>query len=152
MIRWAISGKIPAQGLGTEPGDGLGGEAEPAKRILVVEDEWLVAHESESALEDAGYVVVGVAASADEAVTMADIHRPDLVLMDIRLQGDGDGIDAAIEINRRLRIRSVFVTANVDAPTRERAQAAEPVAWIAKPYSTQQLLNDVADALDEITV
>ncbi|WP_096787439.1 response regulator [Rhodobacter sp. CZR27] len=119
----------------------------PPARILVVEDEWLVACEIEAALEDEGLEVVGIAASADEAVHMAEVHRPDLVLMDIRIRGNRDGIHAAVEISRRFGLRSLFMSANHDPGTRERAQAARPLGWVPKPFSTLQLVSAVDEAL-----
>lgn len=122
---------------------------EPA-RLLLVEDEWLVSSEMEAALEDEGYVVVGVAVSAQEAVALAERHRPDLVLMDVRLTSGGDGVDAAIEIFRRLGIRSIFVSANRDPATQARAKAAHPFGWVPKPFSSAQLLEAVGEALREV--
>src|SRR5260370_21893954 len=75
---------------------------EPPARILVVEDDFLVAAEIEIALSDAGFDVAGVAASADEAVELAQSRRPALVVMDVRLAGQRDGIDSPVEIFRQL--------------------------------------------------
>jgi two-component system, response regulator PdtaR len=119
-------------------------------RVLVVEDEWLVSMEIEMVLEDAGHTVIGVAISADAAVRLAEMHRPDLVLMDIRLQGTRDGIDAAIEIHGRLGIRCLFVSAHSDPTTRERAQAASPVGWLDKPFTGTQLLLAIEAGLREL--
>lgn len=116
-------------------------------RVLVVEDEWLVSMEIETILENAGFQVVGVAVSADEAVRMAETERPDLVMMDIRLKGRGDGVDAALEINRRLGLRCLFVSAYTDDRMRERAQAARPLGWLSKPFSDRQLLKTLQAAL-----
>jgi two-component system, response regulator PdtaR len=117
------------------------------RRILVVEDDWLVSLEIESALGDAGFEIVGIATSAAQALSMAELHQPQLILMDIRLQGSRDGVDAAIEIRRRLGIRSIFVSANLDPKMKERAQAADPMGWIPKPFSSPQLVNGVRAAL-----
>jgi len=118
------------------------------ERILVVEDNWLVSLEIESALSDAGFEIVGIATSAAQALRMAELHRPQLILMDIRLQGSADGVDAAIEIRRRLGIRSIFVSANLDPNMKERAQAADPLGWIPKPFSSPQLVRGVHEAID----
>ena len=90
---------------------------EPAARpcILLVEDDFLVGMEMESGLAEAGYAVAGIAATAEEAVDLAASHRPALVVMDIRLAGERDGIDAALEIFRTLGIRSLFASAHVDS-------------------------------------
>src|SRR6516225_3986684 len=81
-----------------EDSAGSDARAEPPARILVVEDDFLVATEIEIALSDAGFDVAGVAASADEAVELADSQKPALVVMDVRLGGERDGIHAAVEI------------------------------------------------------
>ena len=86
-----------------------------------------------------GHVVVAVAVSADQAVTLAERERPDVVLMDIRLNGSRDGIDAAEEIRRRLGIGSIFVTANTDPQTRRRAEAVQPLGFLEKPLTEQRL-------------
>jgi CheY-like chemotaxis protein len=88
------------------------GEAPRPLRILVVEDEFFISLDIKELLETLGHVVVAIAISADEAVNIALSERPDVVLMDIRLVGPRDGIDAAQEIQSRLGIGSIFVTAN----------------------------------------
>jgi two-component system, response regulator PdtaR len=129
----------PAQSAGR--GAGIG------SRVLVVEDDFLVAIETENALLDAGFAVVGVAASADEAVKLARQERPDLAVMDIRLLGKRDGIDAAIDIFNETGIRCIFATAHSDAATRGRAQIAQPLGWLSKPYDPAELIQAVRDAL-----
>lgn len=116
-------------------------------RILIVEDEWFIAIESEAVLRDAGFAVVGIAVSADEAVAMAERHAPDLVLMDIRLIGARDGVDAAREIRSRFGIASLFATAHSEEAVRREAEAASPAGWLAKPFTDAQLLGAVRRAL-----
>lgn len=127
-------------------GSGLSGAPQQV-RVLVVEDEWLVSMEIEATLENAGYGVAGVAVSADEAVRMAEFHRPDLILMDIRLKGRRDGVDAALEIKERLGLRCVFVSAHNDEGMGERGQAADPLGWVSKPFSPRQLVDALEAAL-----
>jgi two-component system, response regulator PdtaR len=115
--------------------------------VLVVEDDWLVSTEIQSVLEDAGFAVVGIAGSAEEAVDLAGRHGPDLVLMDIRLRGLRDGIDAAIEIKSRYGLRCLFVSAHRDPATQDRAQAVDPLGWVSKPFSGQQVIAAVREAL-----
>ena len=124
-------------------------EPQPA-RILVVEDEWLIATEIEYALETAGYEIVGLAMSADEAVRLAQQHRPDLIIMDIRMHGSRDGVDAALEIWQRLRLRSMFASAHIDPQMRERASQANPAGWLGKPFSSGQLLQALELALQAL--
>jgi CheY-like chemotaxis protein len=116
-------------------------------RILIVEDEWFIAIESEAVLRDSGFEVVGIAVSADDAVALAAEHEPDLVLMDIRLRGARDGVDAAIEIRERFDIPSLFATAHSEPRLRAGADAAAPAGWLTKPFSDQQLLAAVRAAL-----
>jgi CheY-like chemotaxis protein len=121
-----------------------------APRILVVEDEFFVSLEIESAFTGAGYNVPAIATSADEAEYYATTERPDLIVMDIRLLGLRDGIDAAVRIFRQSGIRAIFATAHGDAPTRERAVPARPLGWLAKPYSMESLVSAVGRALKEL--
>jgi two-component system, response regulator PdtaR len=123
---------------------------EPPARILVVEDDFLVAAEIEIALSDAGFDVAGVAASAAEAVELAQSQRPALVVMDVRLAGERDGIHAAVEIFRKLGIRCIFATAHYDQHSLERAKPAMPFGWLQKPYSMVSLVNAVHRALKEL--
>ena len=129
--------------------DSAGSDAriEPPTRILVVEDDFLVAAEIEEALSDAGFDVAGVATSADEAVELAQSQQPALVVMDVRLAGERDGIHAAVEIFRKLGIRCIFATAHCDRDVLERAQLAMPLGWLQKPYSMVSLVNAVRRAL-----
>lgn len=119
-----------------------------ARRVLIVEDNWLVAVEMEAALEDAGYEVVGVAVSAEEAVQTCNAKHPDLVLMDIRLLGPRDGVDAAIEIRDRFGIGSIFVSAHDDGDVRARAEAARPLGWIVKPVTSSELIRSLGELDD----
>ena len=135
-----------------EKSEANGGEtvAPLPPRILIVEDEWFIASEIENILREATYDVVGIAATADDAVRLAVAERPDLVLMDIRLSGPRDGIAAAVEINARLGIRSLYVTAHSDPHTRSRGEAAEPLGWISKPIFGDELVAAVRDALQRL--
>ncbi|WP_135469125.1 response regulator [Crenalkalicoccus roseus] len=119
-------------------------------RVLIVEDEYFVALDAEDALTDAGFRVVGVAATAEDALALARAERPDLVLMDIRLGGSRDGIEAAAEIRRELGIPSLFATAHADAATRLRGEAAaSPLGWLSKPYTQAEVVAAVRLALAE---
>jgi two-component system, response regulator PdtaR len=115
------------------------GSAMRSLRVLVVEDEFFISLHMKELLETLGHTVVAIAVSAEEAVAIASTERPDVVLMDIRLIGPRDGIDAANEIRRRFGIGSIFVTANTDPDTRKRAQAAQPIAFLEKPITEHRL-------------
>ncbi len=118
-------------------------------RVLIVEDEFFISLNTEIMLEALGHAVVGVAVSADEAERMAERGRPDVILMDIRLIGARDGIDAAIAIHQKLGIRSFFVTANTDQHTRERALAAQPLGFIEKPLTERLLQVQLATVISK---
>jgi DNA-binding NarL/FixJ family response regulator len=118
--------------------------------ILIVEDDHLVASEMEDALLDAGFDVAGVASSADEVLQLAADHKPQLVVMDIRLNGKRDGVDAAIDLFSLYGIRCVFATAHQAADTRKRAEPAKPLAWIAKPYTMASLIEVVRKAVYDL--
>ncbi len=119
----------------------------PAARILVVEDDWFVGMDAHDSLQEAGYEVLDVATSASEAIEAAGNHRPDLVIMDVRLVGPVDGVDAALEIARRFGIRCLFVTAFVEPALKKRAEPAHPTGWLTKPITNVDLVQAVADAL-----
>jgi CheY-like chemotaxis protein len=106
------------------------------RRILLVEDEALIALDIKGRLENAGYEVPGIAASAETALSLACQYAPDLILMDIRLQGGSDGIEAAAEVRRWMDIPVIFLTSHSDMGTLERARLAEPFGYIVKPYGT----------------
>ena len=108
-------------------------------RVLIVEDEFFIALDIEASLMALGHASVGIAVSGDEAVSVAGRERPDVVLMDIRLVGARDGIDAAEEIFSRYGIRCLFVTANADDHTRQRAAALNPFGFLEKPLTMQRL-------------
>jgi two-component system cell cycle sensor histidine kinase/response regulator CckA len=108
-------------------------------RVLIVEDELIVAADIASRLTRLGYVVVGQADQAEEAVRLAGELRPDLVLMDIRLRGGGDGVKAAEEIRRRLRLPVIYVTAHADEATLQRAKVTEPFGYVLKPFEEREL-------------
>ena len=111
----------------------------PGLRILVVENEMLLRHVAEEIVLELGHAIVGSANSAGAAIAEAERTRPDVVLMDIQLDGEGDGIDAALEIKDRLGIASLFVTGCVDAETRKRASAARPLDYLQKPLTLASL-------------
>jgi two-component system, response regulator PdtaR len=106
-----------------------------SRRILLVEDEMFVAMDIERVAERAGHQVVGFAGTAERAVALADELRPDLILMDVRLRGERDGIDAAIEIRKRFDIPCLVISAFTDAETRERAAPARVLGFISKPFN-----------------
>src|SRR5690348_1074215 len=103
---------------------------EEKPRILVVEDEQIVARDIESSLRTLGYSVAGFADSAETAVGQAVNLHPDLVLMDIMLKGERDGVDAANQIRRHLNLPVIYLTAYTDANTLDRAKPTQPFGYL----------------------
>ncbi len=109
------------------------------ERIVVVEDEAIVALDLKGKLEGFGYEVCRVVDTGEDAMRAAEELRPDLVLMDIRLAGPVDGVEAAAWIGEQLRIPVIFLTAHSDDTTLLRAKAAEPADYMLKPVGEQEL-------------
>ncbi len=120
--------------------------------ILIVEDELILAEALRVRLEKFGYRVVGHATTSEESIRLAQSLMPDLVLMDIQLAGEGNGIQAGTEIRNRHDIPIVFLTAFTDRETLERAKAAEPFGYLAKPIKTETLRTTVEIALHKSRV
>lgn len=116
-------------------------------RLLIVEDERLIARDLRGSLEELGYEVAGIVDSAADALASAREHRPDLILMDIRLRGDADGIDAAERIRADLALPFVYLTSHTDDVTLERAKVTDPYAYIVKPFTERELHGAVQVAL-----
>lgn len=110
-----------------------------SEKILVVEDERVVARDIEKRLKKLGYVVVANVASGEDAVRKAAELRPDLVLMDIQLKGVMDGIEAAEQIRTEFAIPVIYLTAYADETTLQRAKATEPFGYIVKPFDEKDL-------------
>src|SRR5262245_49412217 len=122
-----------------------------AARVLIVEDEHLVGLEIEYHLAAAGFTVVGIAATAAEALEVAGLEKPALAIVDVVLAEESDGIEAAVALNTRFGIRSIFTTAHADAEVRRRGEAASPLGWLEKPYASEKLIALVNKALREAT-
>ena len=116
-------------------------------RVLIVEDDVPLSTVVKDALTYEGYAVVGTARSAEEAISMAVAHGPDLVLMDVKLLGNSDGIAAAGEILERTGIRCLMATGQDDATTKARAALVQPLGWLPKPYGNEEMVQAVADAM-----
>ncbi len=110
----------------------------PAK-IIIVEDEVLIADDLAARLTALGYQVCGAAAASGQALEMVERYRPDLVMMDILLQGETDGIDTAAAIRDQWGIPVVFLTAYADAERLERAKLTYPFGYILKPFQERDL-------------
>ncbi len=108
-------------------------------KILVVEDEKITAEHIKLGVESANYEVVGIVSSGESAIKMVEENQVDLVLMDIQLKGEMDGIDAADEIRDRFGIPVIFLTAYSDEITVQRAKITEPSGYIKKPFVESEL-------------
>jgi DNA-binding NarL/FixJ family response regulator len=120
-------------------------------RILLVEDESLVAVYSQHVLEQAGYAVVGWASSGEKAVVLAAELQPDLVLMDIHLAAKMDGITAAKQIRAQQAVPIVFLSSSDSHETLQRAHAASPYGYLLKPCQPDVLCRTIQQALDQQT-
>jgi len=108
-------------------------------RILIVEDEAIVACDLQSRLESFGYEVVGTAVSGEQAVKLAAETSPDLVLMDIQLRGQWDGIQVAEKLRAGNRVAIIFLSAHSTEDMLQRAKLTEPFAYLLKPYQEREL-------------
>jgi CheY-like chemotaxis protein len=116
-------------------------------RILVVEDESIVAMDIADCLGSLGYEVVGTTDHGEDAINKATTLKPDLVIMDIMLKGAMDGISAAETISTRLQIPVIFLTAHSDESTLQRAKVTAPYGYILKPFDAEDLRTSVEIAL-----
>jgi PAS domain S-box-containing protein len=119
------------------------------RRILIVEDERIVAMDIRMRLEGIGYFVTAIASSGKEAIKRAEELRPDLALMDIVLKGKMDGIEAAGEISTRFDIPVVFLSAYADEETLLRAKVSGPFGYIVKPFDDRQLQVNIEMAINK---
>jgi PAS domain S-box-containing protein len=122
------------------------------RRILIVEDEGIIARDLQRQLTDMGYDTVGIATDAGEAIAAAELHHPDLALMDIHLDGAEDGIDTAIALRSRLGIPSIFVTAYATAEVVSKAKTAAPVGYLIKPFDELRLRTTIEIGLHSADV
>ena len=111
--------------------------------VMVVEDERIVARDISDTLTAMGYEVTGTAATAAECVRSATTLRPDLVLMDIHLRGELDGIEAALQLRERFDIPVVYLTAYADDATIDRAKATRPLGYLTKPFRKTELRSTI---------
>ena len=116
-------------------------------RILIVEDEAIVSLDIQNRLQRLGYEVVGIADTGLEALELARDEQPDIVLMDIHIYGDIDGIETSRLIRKEIDVPVVFLTANSDKNTIQRAQETEPFAYIIKPFKDTELNSTIEIAL-----
>jgi PAS domain S-box-containing protein len=116
-------------------------------KLLIVEDEGVLALDIERQLRGLGFTIVGVAASADEALRLAGLDCPDLAIVDLRIEGARDGIETALRLRADFDVPVVFLTAHGDAHTIARASATRPLGYLLKPFEHQDLQNVVSIAV-----
>jgi len=110
-----------------------------ANKILIVEDEAVVSLDVTRRLEKMGYEVMGRIASGEEALELIEKERPDLVLMDINLQGEMDGIETATKLYKEYNLPVIYLTAYAGESTLERAKESKPYGYILKPFKEREL-------------
>lgn len=121
--------------------------AEAKANIMIVEDEGVVSIDIRNMLKNAGYGIAAVAFQGEEAVRKAEQSTPDLILMDIGLKGEIDGIEAARKIRDRFQIPVVFLTGFADEATVAKAQEVNPSGFIIKPINEEELKKTLEDIL-----
>ncbi|MFH1969891.1 MAG: response regulator [Verrucomicrobiota bacterium] len=121
-------------------------------RILIVEDESIVAKDIQNSLTGLGYTVAGVVAFGEEAVERAGALKPDLILMDVMLKGAMDGIEAAERIRREHSVPVVYLTAYTDDDTLQRAKVTEAFGYLLKPFEDRELRTTIEMALYKHTM
>lgn len=109
------------------------------QRILIVEDEMVIALMIEQMIRNLGHHVVGKVATGEEAVDFAINLDPDLILMDIRLQGEMDGIEAMSEIRKKAQIPVIYITGNTDAMYKKRVEKSDHLGFLTKPITAGDL-------------
>jgi len=114
-------------------------DLEGKKRVLIVEDDMIISLVIENMVKELGHEVVGKATSGDDAIRLASEQSPDLVLMDIRLKGEMDGIEAVTEIKRQINTSVIYLTGNSDRVNYERARETEFIDLITKPFTISDL-------------
>lgn len=111
------------------------------ERILIAEDDMIIQMFLNRVLTKAGFTIVGEARRSEQVLELAAKHQPDIILMDIGLDGSKDGVETAEEINKGIRIPFLFLTGNSDESTIERAKKAGPIGFVFKPIDEVRLVD-----------
>ena len=122
-------------------------ESQSLMRVAVVEDEKIIQLEITRTLEQMGYQIAGLATTGPEAIALAESVKPDIMLMDIRLRGDMDGIEAAEQIIIQYSLPIIYLTANADEETIQRAKVSSPYGYLIKPVNFRELHTTLQMAL-----
>ncbi len=121
-------------------------------KILIVEDELIIAEDLKDILESLDYEVCGIAISAREALQLLEEHAPDLALLDIQIKGGKDGIELANEINMQFKIPFIFLSSHADASTLERAKKVRPFGYLVKPFQEKDIHTTIEMALNNFAI
>jgi DNA-binding response OmpR family regulator len=140
-----------AKHLNAPPAGGMGKHRSSPGTILVVEDERIVARDLQQRLKRLGFTVPEVAGSGEEALRIAEQLRPQLILMDIKLRGKLDGLEAARQIGERLKIPVIFLSAYDDEETRSASRLLNAVDYLNKPFEDQRLFAAINDFFSRST-
>jgi DNA-binding LytR/AlgR family response regulator len=119
----------------------------PKTNVLVVEDESIVSKDIQHSLKKLGYNVVGAASTGERAFELASSEKPDIILMDIMLKGDINGVETAQRVKEELQIPIIYLTAYADESTLEKAKVTEPYGYIIKPFKEVDLHTSIEMAL-----
>ncbi len=120
-------------------------------QVVIVEDESLVAQDISQILRDEGYIIKAIASDGETAIKKIVEHAPDLVLLDVQIKGEIDGIDVAQFTQSFYDVPIIYLTAFSDAETLKRAQSTNPLGYVVKPFRREQLLTSIAIALSTHT-
>ncbi len=132
MTKGVPNADPPRRGSGSPRADG-------GLRVMLVEDEVIVAWDLAETLKRLGYTIAGTADNAQQAILLAETAAPDIILMDIRLNGSVDGIEAARVIRERTGLGVIYLTAHDDLATMERAATTAPLGYVFKPFNEDGL-------------
>ena len=120
-------------------------------KILIVEDEMIIAADISMMLNTLGYEVTGITPRGEDALKSIESTRPDIVLMDVGLKGELDGVQTAAQIYEQFFIPVIFLTSNADEATFQRAKATKPYAFISKPFQKSELQRAIELTLERIS-
>ena len=120
------------------------------QKILIVEDELLAAKLLHKIITQSGYHCVGIAKNANDAIELARTHNPQIILMDILLQGNINGIEAAHKIREFSNSPIIYITSYSDSETRKKAQEVQNSIYITKPFSQDFLLKKLSEIFDKL--
>jgi len=119
------------------------------EKIMIVDDEIIISKALRKVLEDLGYEVCQISSSGEEALEIAENEKPDLVIMDIHLQGKMDGIEAARQIKDRFGTPAIFITGYSEDEMKEKAGVTESYEYIVKPFQINEIKSSIELALQK---